>query len=140
MFFYYLLIEFIFILTHTLLKIFHPTYMCIIHVLDAQNPCAKNTTQLFFLLSTYWIYFYTYTYTIENISSYLYVHHTCFRCTTSMCKNPNLWMNDFHMIFIIKLWGGKFVMNVQYTSSYKVWMSFWMFWSTPHQEVAMCDL
>jgi len=33
--FYYLLIEFISTLTHTLLKIFYPIYMCIIHVLDA---------------------------------------------------------------------------------------------------------
>jgi hypothetical protein len=43
----------------------HPTYMCIIYVLDAQHPCVKN---------------------------------------------PNLWKNDFHMISIIKLWDGKFVM------------------------------
>jgi hypothetical protein len=26
------------------LKIFHPTYMCIIHVLDAQHPCVKKWT------------------------------------------------------------------------------------------------
>jgi hypothetical protein len=26
------------------LKIFHPTYTCIIHVLNAQRPCAKNMT------------------------------------------------------------------------------------------------
>jgi hypothetical protein len=23
---------------------------------------------------------------VENISSYLYVHHECFKCTTSTCK------------------------------------------------------
>jgi hypothetical protein len=28
---------------HMWMKIFHPTYMCIIHVLNAKHPCAKHT-------------------------------------------------------------------------------------------------
>jgi hypothetical protein len=47
----------------------------------------------------------------ENILSYLYMHHICFKLTTSMCKKHELMKNDFHTISIIKLWDGKFVMK-----------------------------
>jgi hypothetical protein len=34
----------------------------------------------------------------------------CFQCTILMCEMYNLWMNEFCMIFITKLWDVKFMM------------------------------
>jgi hypothetical protein len=33
----------------------------------------------------------------------------CLQCTILMCEMYELWMNEFYMIFIIKLWDAKFV-------------------------------
>jgi hypothetical protein len=36
----------------------------------------------------------------------------CFRCTISMCETYELWINEFCMIYITKLWNVKFVMQI----------------------------
>jgi hypothetical protein len=36
----------------------------------------------------------------------------CFQCTISMCETYELWINEFCMNFIIKLWDVKFVMQI----------------------------
>jgi hypothetical protein len=42
-------------------------------------------------------------------SFYKYVCQICFQCMILVCETCKLWMNEFCMIFIIKLWNVKFV-------------------------------
>ncbi len=53
-----------------------------------------------------WLYIYIYIH--EHISSY-YLHQTCFKHTTFMCKKYESMKKYFHMISITKFWEGKFV-------------------------------
>jgi hypothetical protein len=41
-------------------------------------------------------------------SFYKFVWQICFQCTISVCETYELWINEFHVIFIIKLWSVNF--------------------------------
>jgi hypothetical protein len=44
-------------------------------------------------------------------SCYKFVCQMCFQCTILIRETYDLWMNEFFMIFIIKSWVVKFVMQ-----------------------------
>jgi hypothetical protein len=48
----------------------------------------------------------------NNISSYLYVHHTFFKCTTFVCENMNPWKKKFHANFERTNEASEFVIEV----------------------------
>jgi hypothetical protein len=52
-------------------------------------------------------------------SFYTFVCQICFQCTIYVCDTYKLWINEFHTICIIKLWGVKFLMECQLKNNLK---------------------
>jgi hypothetical protein len=61
---------------------------------------------------------------VENISSYLYVHHVCFKCTTFVCKKTNgiHEIKDFVWVFNEPIKLGKFVMYATNPYPKRIWV------------------